>query len=264
MSSSPVEPVASASVPGQTRRRHLDRWYPESRFGGYSDADGTIAFYTRVRSLLQPQTVVVDVGCGRGAFRDDPVPFRRELRTLKGHCRMVIGLDLDPDAAENPYLDEFRRLPAGGSFPLDDASADLIVSDSVVEHIQDPGFFFDECARILRPGGIICIRTPNALSYLGLVARVVPNRLHARILTRVQERRKAKDVFPTVYRCNSVWSLRRYLRASGFDPVVYTHEAEPSYFAFSRLAYALGVAHQRYAPRLLRLTLFAFAQKQPT
>ena len=31
-----------------------ERFYPESRFGGFTDIDGTIAFYTRVHSQLTP------------------------------------------------------------------------------------------------------------------------------------------------------------------------------------------------------------------
>ena len=47
----------------------LERFYPESRFGGYSDIDGTVTFYGRVQALLQSDMVVLDVGCGRGAGR---------------------------------------------------------------------------------------------------------------------------------------------------------------------------------------------------
>lgn len=76
--------------------------YPESKFGGFTDIDGTVVFNTRVQSLVTPDTVLLDIGCGRGAFREDPVAIRRHLRTFKGKVRTVIGLDVDEAAANNP------------------------------------------------------------------------------------------------------------------------------------------------------------------
>jgi len=31
---------------------NIDKHYPESRFGGFSDIDGTVTFYSRVNALL--------------------------------------------------------------------------------------------------------------------------------------------------------------------------------------------------------------------
>lgn len=236
-----------------------ERFYPESRFGGFTDVDGTIAFYARVNALVGPSSTVLDVGCGRGAWADDPVAVRRDLRRLRGKVARVVGADVDPAAAANPFVDEFRPF-TGGSWPVEDAGVDLVLADCVLEHVADPVSFFREARRVLRPSGALCIRTTNAWSYVGLAARLVPNRLHAGVTARVQERRRAEDVFPTVYRCNSVPALRRALVRHGFEGVAYGYEAEPSYLEFSGLAYALGVLHQRYAPAFLRPVLHAFAR----
>ncbi len=131
----------------------------------------------------------------------------------------------------------------------------------MIEHLPNPAQFFAECSRVLRPGGYFCFRTPNAFSYFGLASRLVPNRLHGAVLKSAQPNRKEEDVFPTVYRCNTVWKLRRALRQKGFEHCVYGYEAEPSYLSFSRLAYALGVLHVRFAPRVLKPVIFGFARK---
>jgi hypothetical protein len=81
------------------------------------------------------------------------------------------------------------------------------------------------------------------------------------VLKRVQQDRKEEDVFPTLYRCNTIQKMRKMLASCGFAAVVYTIEAEPSYLGFSTLAYFLGVLHQRYAPSWLRTTIVAFAKK---
>ena len=238
-------------------------FYPESRFGGYTDSDSYVVFYTRVHSLLTPGSVVLDIGCGRGRAAADPVPVRRELRTLKGKCRRVIGIDVDPAAAANPCIDEFRPIEAGpASWPVQDEAVDLALSNSVLEHVRDPDHFFAECRRVIKPGGFLCLRTTNALSYSGITARLIPNRYHAEVIRRVYAHpRGEQDVFPTVYRCNTVFKLRRTLTRFGFDHVVYGYQSQPSSLAFSRFFYFWGVMHQRLAPNVIKPTLFAFAQK---
>jgi ubiquinone/menaquinone biosynthesis C-methylase UbiE len=240
----------------------LYRWYPEARFGGFTDLDGTLIFYNRARALVPPGGSVADVGCGRGAHHDDPVAWRREVRTLRGWAGRVVGIDVDPDAAGNPRIDEFRLMDPSGQFPLEDASVDLLVSDFVLEHVQDPTLFFAECHRVLRPGGHVALRTTNAHGYVALAARLIPNRHHSDVVKLSPEGREPQqDVFPTVYACNTRRRLRRALADSGFDAVVYGFEAEPRYFAFSRFLYMLGVLHQRFAPSALRVSLVAFGRK---
>ena len=134
---------------------------------------------------------------------------------------------------------------------MEDASVDVAVSDFVLEHVADPDAFFAEAARVLRPGGTICLRTPNAFSYVALCSRLIPNRHHASVVGRVQNGRKEEDVFPTYYRANSRRKIRKLLAKSGFEPCVYGYEGEPSYLSFSRIAYMMGVVHQKLAPAML-------------
>lgn len=241
---------------------NLQTFYPEARYGGFSRVDGTIAFFSRVNAMLQQDFTVLDVGCGRGEFLEDPVPFRRDMRILKGKCKEVVGIDVDEAARTNPYIDRFAAI-TGDTWPVATGAIDLCVCDHVVEHIDDVHGFFSECARVVKPGGYLCIRTPNSHSYVAVAARLIPNRKHAQVLSTVQERRKAEDVFPTRYRCNTRSALSRTLAREGFtDCVVYSHEAEPSYLNFSRFLYRLGVLHQRLSPSALKPILFAFARRQ--
>jgi len=238
----------------------VDRWYPERPYGGFTHVDGTVAFYTRINSVLEPCSVVLDLGCGRGAANEDAVRWRRELQLLKGKCARVIGVDVNPAAAANPTIDEFHVIE-NGRLPLPDECIDLCVSDFVVEHVEDVDQFFSEAARVLKPGGYLFIRTPNTWNYMGIVSRLIPSRLHARVLRRIQPGRREEDVFSTVYRCNSVRKLRRALTRHGLEGVVQTHEPEPAYLSFSGILYALAVFHQRHAPSAFRRMLFAFARK---
>jgi len=240
--------------------RLLLRFYPETRFGGFTSVDGTVSFYFRVHALTNSDSVVLDVGCGRGEYQDDPVTPRRELRIFKSKVRRVIGIDVDDAGESNPYLDQFRKI-VGDRWPIEDASVDVCVCDFVLEHILDADAFFREVSRILRNGGYFCARTPNARGYVAWISRLVPNHLHAEVIAKVQDRRTEEDVFPTVYRCNSIGQLRRQLTRHGFEHHVTTQMAEPSYFNFSSVAYFLGSVFHRYAPQWCGTTIFAFARK---
>jgi SAM-dependent methyltransferase len=240
--------------------RYEEDFYPEVHFGGFTRFDGTIEFYTRVNALLHPDSVVLDFGCGRGQHSEDPVNARRQLQCLKGRVARVIGLDVDPVGQNNPTIDEFRLLIPGQPWPVEDRSVNLILGDCVIEHLPDPRVLFREAQRVLMPNGFLCMKTTNLLSYVGLAAKLVPNRWHAPVLSRVQTDRKPQDVFPTLYRCNTIHALRREMKAHNFRAAVYGHDAGPGYLAFSRIAYAAGAIHQRIAPPAIRPMILAFGQ----
>ena len=240
---------------------HLtDQYYPEAKFGGFTAVDGTVAFYTRINSLVEPDHVVLDIGCGRGGFSDRSARIHRNLRQFKGRVRQVIGIDVDPAGEENPLLDTFRLID-GPRWPVESASVQVAYSDWTVEHIDDPDTFFEECYRVLSPGGYLCVRTTNRLSYVGILSTLIPNRLHDKTLKVAQPSRQTRDVFPTVYRANTVRQLRGALERAGFEHCVYGHDAEPSYLHFSRVAYLMGMLHQKLAPAYFKPALFAFARK---
>ena len=51
------------------------------------------------------------------------------------------------------------------------------------------------------------------------------------------------------------------LNKYGFEHYVYGYEADPSYLYFSRVMYFLGTLHQKFAPGMIKLAIFAFAHK---
>lgn len=238
-----------------------ETYYPETEFGGYSRVCGTTAFFGRVQSLLKPDMVVLDVGCGRGATADrlEEHPWER-CRIFKGACRWVIGIDVDMAGQENTFIDEFRPIQ-GDTWPVDSASIDLLISNAVVEHLEKPDQFFAECARVVKPGGFMCIRTTNRWSYAAIGAAMIPNRYHAKVVGMLQRGRQEKDVFPTHYRANTIRAMKRLLRKHGFHGCVYRHISEPNYLGFSRWSYAIGVRLHRWLPSLFWPVLFVYAKR---
>jgi len=240
----------------------MERFYPETRFGGFTDIDGNVAFYARVNAILEPAMTVIDFGCGPGSLKKDPVAWRRSLRVLKNKAAHVIGLDVDEAASRNPFVDEFRPLQNGQIWPVGTGTVDFVLCDCVLEHVPVPEAFFQEASRVLRARGVVAIRTPNVLSYFGLVARWAPATLKGSLLKKAQPKRDEEDVYPAYYRCNTVAKIRGALGRNGFDCVVYGYEPEPSYLSFSNVAYALGVLQQKFAPGRFRVQVFAFARRK--
>jgi SAM-dependent methyltransferase len=258
---SPVTSPTDSSEKQVEFHKYDVSFYPELAFGGIPRYDGVIEFYSRLNSMITSKAVVVDFGCGRGLHTEDPVALRRDLRRLRGKAAKVIGLDVDIAARSNPTIDEFRSLTLGQSWPIDDESIDFVLCDCVLEHLADPGYLFREAGRVLVRGGVLCIVTTNLLSYVGLAARLIPNKLHSAVLSRTQLSREEKDVFPTLYRCNTVFAVRREMERHGFSAAVFGHDGGPGYLRFSKIAYAIGFLHQTFSPSFIRPTLMAFGKK---
>jgi ubiquinone/menaquinone biosynthesis C-methylase UbiE len=238
---------------------YLEIFYPESKFGNFSDIDGTITFYLRVNALLERSNVVLDVGCGQGSFMEDQVTIRKNLRNLKGKASLVIGIDTDKKAQNNPSLDQFFQI-SNNKWPIPNDSVDVILCDYVLEHIADPDLFFSEVHRVLKNKGFLCLRTSNRWNYFAVFASLIPNKFHAKITSFVQQNRKESTVFPTYYRCNSIKKINKMMKKNGFNCVVYGYEAEPSYLSFSPIAYFLGVLHQKFAFGMIKPAIFGFGK----
>ena len=237
--------------------------FPEVDFGGYSRVDGTVAFYSRAQALASGAETVLLVGCGRGKSVEDKCEYRRELQHFQAEGRRVIGIDVDPDAATNPVVDEFALIKPEDDWrwPVESGSVDFVCSDFVLEHVEDPAAFFGELNRVLKPGAVACFRTPGKWSYVTLIARLVPNHLHDKVISVVQKSRKSEDVFPTVYRANTRGALRRNMPHDQFDLCVMYHRGSPAYFGFSRIAYRVVNLIHSILPSPLFGTLLVFARK---
>jgi SAM-dependent methyltransferase len=230
--------------------------------GNYPPLDGTIEFYGRINSALKSSHTVLDLGAGRGAwFFDDRSEYRRALRSIRGKVSRFIGADADRAVLANQTTDENLLIEAG-RIPLPDSSVDLIICDFVLEHVLDPHQFELEVFRVLKSGGLFCARTPHALHYVSLGARLISKIRHGRVLARVQPGRKTEDSFPTAYRCNSMKAISKYWARDRWKDFSYIYCPHPSYFFNSRRVYGFLSAMYKLLPRTLSANILIFLEKR--
>lgn len=97
--------------------------------------------------LGKPGAVVIDYGCGN-------MPYR-PLFQAAGCTYLGADFDGAPDVAIAP----------DGRIDAADASADLVVSFQVLEHVRDLDRYFAEARRVLKPGGRMVLSTHGTWLY---------------------------------------------------------------------------------------------------
>lgn len=113
-----------------------------------------------LKLLPPPGTWTVDVGCGEG----------RLTRHLKELGHRITGVDASPSLvtaarAADPSMD--IRLADAAALPLDDASADLAVAFMSLHDIDAMPRAIGEIARILQPGGRLCLAIVHPINSAG-------------------------------------------------------------------------------------------------
>jgi 2-polyprenyl-3-methyl-5-hydroxy-6-metoxy-1,4-benzoquinol methylase len=101
---------------------------------------------------------VLDLGCGSGELS----------RHMAAAGLRVSGCDISANmlahaAAGEPTASvEFVRLaPDWSTLPFTTATFDAIVASSVLEYVHSPGEVLRECARVLRPEGVMLCTVPD-------------------------------------------------------------------------------------------------------
>lgn len=239
----------------------INRFYPEAEVGGFSKVDAMIEFYSRIHSVIKPDWTVLDYGAGRGLIIDeDPCDYRKQLKTLKGKVEKVVGCDVDPKVASNPYLDEAVTIEIGKPLPFEDGQFDMVLSTYVFEHVTEPELVAKELLRVTKPGGWIVAVTPNKVGYVAIAAMLVKNKLHVPVLRYIQPERKEIDTFPTFYRMNTKKTIRRLFGAAR-KVVIYPNFAEPTYHFNNSFMFFIFKMLHKMLPDSFGVSYFIFVRK---
>jgi SAM-dependent methyltransferase len=139
--------------------------------GGHSEDAVYELVASEIRDSTRQPGTLVDVGCGGGALAS----------RCRGLFTRYIGCDLVKyDGFPAEHWASFRQADLNRSpYPLEDASADVAVAVETIEHLENPRALMRELTRIVRPGGLVIVTTPNQLSFLSKLTLVVKNEFNA-------------------------------------------------------------------------------------
>ena len=155
-------------------REALIRWLSEGNSQSYSGSEAeTREFFDKVApiweemrkgyynesvknkimelEIFEKAMTVVDLGCGDGFLS----------RAIAGYVNKVVAVDISgemlkelKDKAESEGIRNITALESDGrDVPLGDSSADIVLANMYLHHIEEPETAIGEMHRLLKPGG---------------------------------------------------------------------------------------------------------------
>jgi len=154
----------SAFVPDLPHAANLDAVLPLTGERTIPDLDVENYWFRRHEVVYQQLARrcagrdVLEAGCGEGYGAD----------LIAGVARRVTAVDYD-EATVAHVRARYPRVEVVHAnlteLPLADHSVDVVVNFQVIEHLWDQPRFVRECARVLRPSGVLMVSTPNRITF---------------------------------------------------------------------------------------------------
>lgn len=188
--------------------------------------DGNREFQTNVfPDHLREGQIVYDVGGGKNPI----ISLERKLR----YGLEVIGIDIDADElAQAPPGVYDRTVVAGIEHVTGRGEADLVVLQTVFEHVRDSDAAMASVRSLLRPGGRLLFFVPSRNAAFARLNLLLPESLKRRLLRSVYPETGEDQGFPARYDACTPREMKALARRHGFDVVEERYYFKSSYFYF--------------------------------
>lgn len=138
---------------------HRERWI-EYEEGAVERARARTDLIRSVRDVRGQR--VLDVGCQNGA---------RLIALAQAGADRPAGIDVDllgvaaaKVRAEAYGVEIHAKVGSACEMPFATGEFDIVASSDVLEHVPDKVAMLHECARVLKPGGLLCLSAPVRFS----------------------------------------------------------------------------------------------------
>ena len=218
----------------------VEKFYPRFYDLNYSYAVARSRYRGWIREALGSGKLrrVLDCGCGDGYHAVTAELIGPELIQL-------IGIDVALASLSSNRAIRLKAAADAEAIPFGNECFDLVVCESVLEHLQAPGRFLQEAFRVLQPNGKLMILTSGRWHPFMLLNRVMQSRLAVKLLSHAL-RRPPSSIFPAFYRCNSKWRLAKQATAAGFRIAsLEVASGTFGYLRFSKWLIMLGILFDR-------------------
>jgi SAM-dependent methyltransferase len=109
------------------------------------------------RPFMNEGMHILDFGCGEGAFS----------QRLIDAGMIVDGCDINTDQIK-AKVNRKITLDLNKPYILDSVTDkyDMVLAIEIIEHIENPWKYLNDCLSVLKPGGIIVLSTPNISNFI--------------------------------------------------------------------------------------------------
>jgi SAM-dependent methyltransferase len=119
-------------------------------------------FQTILRRYLNPDSTMLELGCGRASLS----------LSLAPHIKRLVGVDISDSAVRQAIASAKRKHIENATFALGDCTKlnlsetfNFVWSQGLLEHFDDPVLVAREHYKALAPGGVALLSVPYTYSY---------------------------------------------------------------------------------------------------
>lgn len=144
--------------PGRNRMKNVDNVL-ESREYFLENRPGNLNFlleqrYTWMNKFIASDQIGIEVGCGNGLSKEFITSNNYSVTDYTDYY----WVDKKVDALSLPYANN---------------SLDYIIGSNMIHHLSRPAVFFNECYRVLKPGGKLIVQEVNASFCMRLILKLM-------------------------------------------------------------------------------------------
>lgn len=230
---------------------------PQARTDIFSRYEQTVARYMNARR----DQIVVDVGGGRSC------PFAKHKNRLAN--AKIIAVDVSPDGMKhNRDVDGKVVADVLKALPFENEKVDIVVSSSVLEHLERLEDFIATSSRILKTDGHFIHLFPSKFAPFALINQMLPKKLSRRLLYFFNPQSVGVCGFPSFYNKCYYSAMKPLLKKHGLEMVdVHCGYFQSPYFSFFIPFFVLSAVYeiilQAMGAKNLCAYLMVVARKKP-